>query len=110
MTIQSYHHANRLFRHSLGRIACSIHHSDATTLALVHVDMVETRKRYREHLEVRTRIQKVLAQRHVALYHNIRPRSTLNVHFRLAVRIYHNLMPLFLQILTSLINGFNRQS
>ena len=110
VTIQAYHHAYRLLRHSFRRIPSGVHHHYATTLALVHVNMVETRKRYRKHLQVRTRVKEILPQRHVALNNDVGSCCPLNVQFRLPVRIYHHLMSLFLQIVTSLLNGFYSES
>ena len=110
MTVKSYHHAYRLFRHRFCRVSCRVHHHYATTLALVHVNMVETRKRYRKHLKIRAGVKEILAQRHVALKNHICSCSAFNVLLRPAVRIYHNLMPLLLQIVTSLLYGFHSES
>ena len=66
-TIHVNHHGDGEFGHGLGAVARRVLHDDATTLAFLHVDVVQAREGDGEHLQVGTGIKEILAQRDITL-------------------------------------------
>ncbi len=102
-TVHINHHGDGQLRHSLGAVTRRVLHDDATPLAFFHVDMVQACESNGEHLQIGAGIQKVLAQRDVALDDDFRTFSTTFqlIQVLVAVRINGHLMTSFLQAFAS---------